>query len=151
VTLKHVRAEVEYNPDSERLPVTVGAIVPAPDGRTIFVLPWLGQTLIGTTDNDYDGDIDLDDTGHEEQRVYGGHERVVTRPGLDAATGLRVERGAVQVELDLERALEPAFPRLLVLRQRLEFQRHPDPDASLCEGGFPAPHLVGDGSWWAIG
>jgi glycerol-3-phosphate dehydrogenase len=43
---------------SERLPVTVGAIVPAPDGRTIFVLPWLGQTLIGTTDNDYDGDID---------------------------------------------------------------------------------------------
>ena len=24
----------------------------------IFVLPWLGQTLIGTTDNDYEGDID---------------------------------------------------------------------------------------------
>jgi glycerol-3-phosphate dehydrogenase len=44
---------------SERLPVSVGAIVPvAADGRTIFVLPWLGQTLIGTTDNDYDGDID---------------------------------------------------------------------------------------------
>jgi glycerol-3-phosphate dehydrogenase len=43
---------------SERLKVNVGAIVPAGDGRTIFVLPWLGQTLIGTTDNDYDGDID---------------------------------------------------------------------------------------------
>ena len=42
----------------ERLPVNVGAIVPAAGGRTIFVLPWLGQTLIGTTDNDYDGDID---------------------------------------------------------------------------------------------
>ena len=42
----------------ERLKVNVGAIVPAGDGRTIFVLPWLGQTLIGTTDNDYDGDID---------------------------------------------------------------------------------------------
>ena len=33
-----------------------GAIVPAGGGRTIFVLPWLGQTLIGTTDNDYEGD-----------------------------------------------------------------------------------------------
>ena len=42
----------------ERLPVNVGAIAPAPGGRMIFVLPWLGQTLIGTTDNDYEGDID---------------------------------------------------------------------------------------------
>jgi glycerol-3-phosphate dehydrogenase len=32
--------------------------VPAGGGRTIFVLPWLGHTLVGTTDNDYDGDID---------------------------------------------------------------------------------------------
>ena len=28
---------------------------PAGGGRTIFALPWLGRTLIGTTDNDYDG------------------------------------------------------------------------------------------------
>jgi glycerol-3-phosphate dehydrogenase len=42
----------------ERLPVNVGVIVPAAGGRRIFVLPWLGQTLIGTTDNDYEGDID---------------------------------------------------------------------------------------------
>ena len=42
----------------ERLPVNVGAIVPAAGGRRIFVLPWLGQTLIGTTDNDYEGDIE---------------------------------------------------------------------------------------------
>ena len=35
-----------------------GAIAPAGGGRTIFVLPWLGQTLVGTTDNDYDGDIE---------------------------------------------------------------------------------------------
>jgi glycerol-3-phosphate dehydrogenase len=35
-----------------------GAIVPAGGGRTIFVLPWLGQTLIGTTDNDYDGELE---------------------------------------------------------------------------------------------
>jgi glycerol-3-phosphate dehydrogenase len=36
------------------LPMVAGAIVPAGDGRTIFVLPWLGQTLIGTTDTDHD-------------------------------------------------------------------------------------------------
>jgi glycerol-3-phosphate dehydrogenase len=39
------------------LPVVAGAIAPAGGGRTIFVLPWLGQTLIGTTDNDYEGDL----------------------------------------------------------------------------------------------
>ena len=42
----------------ERLPVVAGAIVPAGSGRSIFVLPWLGRTLIGTTDNDYQGGLD---------------------------------------------------------------------------------------------
>jgi len=32
-------------------------IVPAGEGRMIFSLPWYGRTLIGTTDNDFDGDI----------------------------------------------------------------------------------------------
>ncbi len=32
-------------------------IVPAGAERTIFALPWYGRALIGTTDNDYDGDI----------------------------------------------------------------------------------------------
>jgi glycerol-3-phosphate dehydrogenase len=40
------------------LPLRAGAIANAGGGRTIFVLPWLGQTLVGTTDNDYDGDIE---------------------------------------------------------------------------------------------
>src|SRR5918999_1744272 len=40
------------------LPVVAGAIAPAGGGRTIFVLPWLGQTLVGTTDNDYEGDLE---------------------------------------------------------------------------------------------
>ena len=35
-----------------------GAIVPAGGGRTIFALPWLGRTLLGTTDNDYEGNLD---------------------------------------------------------------------------------------------
>jgi len=32
-------------------------IVPAGESRTTFALPWYGRTLIGTTDNDFDGDI----------------------------------------------------------------------------------------------
>jgi glycerol-3-phosphate dehydrogenase len=40
------------------LPLGAAVIAPAAGGSTIFVLPWLGQTLVGTTDNDYDGDID---------------------------------------------------------------------------------------------
>ncbi len=43
----------------DKLPLISGAIVPAGGGRSIFALPWLGATLIGTTDNDYDTD-DLD-------------------------------------------------------------------------------------------
>ncbi|HEX8158741.1 MAG TPA: glycerol-3-phosphate dehydrogenase/oxidase [Solirubrobacteraceae bacterium] len=42
----------------EDLPLSGGAIVPAGGGRTIFALPWLGRTLLGTTDNDYEGDLD---------------------------------------------------------------------------------------------
>jgi glycerol-3-phosphate dehydrogenase len=39
-------------------PIVAGAIAPAGGNRTIFVLPWLGQTLVGTTDNDYEGDLE---------------------------------------------------------------------------------------------
>jgi glycerol-3-phosphate dehydrogenase len=42
----------------EALPINVGAIVPAGGGRTIFALPWLGRTLVGTTDNDYEGPLE---------------------------------------------------------------------------------------------
>ncbi|HEY2180954.1 MAG TPA: glycerol-3-phosphate dehydrogenase/oxidase [Solirubrobacteraceae bacterium] len=47
VTLRH-----------SELPLVGGAIVPAGSGRSIFALPWLGHTLIGTTDNDYEGPLD---------------------------------------------------------------------------------------------
>ncbi len=40
----------------ETLPLVDGAIVPAGSGRSIFALPWLGSTLIGTTDNNFDSD-----------------------------------------------------------------------------------------------
>ena len=42
----------------EDLPLISGAIVPAGEGRTIFALPWLGRSLIGTTDNNYDGPLE---------------------------------------------------------------------------------------------
>ena len=42
----------------EDLPLIAGAIVPAGGGRSIFALPWLGRTLVGTTDNDYEGELE---------------------------------------------------------------------------------------------
>ncbi|HWW68224.1 MAG TPA: glycerol-3-phosphate dehydrogenase/oxidase [Solirubrobacterales bacterium] len=44
--------------DQADLPMGRAAcIVPAGEGRAIFALPWYGRTLVGTTDNDYEGDI----------------------------------------------------------------------------------------------
>jgi glycerol-3-phosphate dehydrogenase len=43
--------------DEADLPMGKAAcIVPAGEGRMIFALPWYGRTLIGTTDNDFEGD-----------------------------------------------------------------------------------------------
>jgi len=53
--------------DREDLSTGEGAcIVPAGEGRHIFALPWYGRTLVGTTDNDFDGDIDHPRPGEEE-------------------------------------------------------------------------------------
>ena len=43
-----------------------GCIVPAGEERTIFALPWYGRALIGTTDNDYDGDIEHPQPGVDD-------------------------------------------------------------------------------------
>ena len=40
--------------------------MPAGGGRSIFVLPWLGRTLIGTTDNDYEGALDHIPPGEDD-------------------------------------------------------------------------------------
>jgi glycerol-3-phosphate dehydrogenase len=43
--------------DGADLPMgSAACIVPAGEGRMIFSLPWYGRTLVGTTDNDFDGD-----------------------------------------------------------------------------------------------
>jgi glycerol-3-phosphate dehydrogenase len=44
--------------EHDDLPLVGGAIVPAGSGRSIFALPWLGHTLVGTTDNDYEGPLE---------------------------------------------------------------------------------------------
>ena len=43
---------------SEDLPLRrTACVVPAGHGRMMFTLPWMGRTLVGTTDVDYDGDL----------------------------------------------------------------------------------------------
>jgi glycerol-3-phosphate dehydrogenase len=50
-----------------KLDLAQGAlIVPAGAERRIFALPWYGQALIGTTDNDFDGDIMRPEPGAED-------------------------------------------------------------------------------------
>jgi glycerol-3-phosphate dehydrogenase len=50
----------------ELVDVRAGAIAPAGGGRTVFVLPWLGRTLVGTTDNDYEGSVEHVPPGRED-------------------------------------------------------------------------------------
>jgi glycerol-3-phosphate dehydrogenase len=40
---------------AEVLPLRAGVVVPAGEGRTVFLLPWQGRVLVGTTDIDHDG------------------------------------------------------------------------------------------------
>jgi glycerol-3-phosphate dehydrogenase len=62
----HDEAELRIRPSRgthitlrrDDLPLVGGAIVPAGGGRTVFALPWLGRTLVGTTDNDYAGPLE---------------------------------------------------------------------------------------------
>jgi glycerol-3-phosphate dehydrogenase len=54
----------------EDLPLAAGgAIVPAGGGRSIFALPWLGRTLLGTTDNDFEGALETHHVPPAEQDI----------------------------------------------------------------------------------
>ncbi|MEX1142310.1 MAG: glycerol-3-phosphate dehydrogenase/oxidase [Thermoleophilaceae bacterium] len=74
---------------AQTLPVVSGAVVPAGSGRSIFVLPWLGRTLIGTTDNDYDGGLDHVPPGEEdiEYLLDATNEFFATSIGVSDITG----------------------------------------------------------------
>ena len=45
---------------------TAACIVPAGADRTIFALPWYGRVLVGTTDNDYEGEINHVPPGQDD-------------------------------------------------------------------------------------
>ena len=58
-------------------------IVPAGSERTIFALPWYGRALVGTTDEDFDGDIDHVRSRWRRHRVPAGGDQRVLRHTLD--------------------------------------------------------------------
>jgi glycerol-3-phosphate dehydrogenase len=43
---------------ADRFPVHAAVIVPAPDKRSLFAVPWGAFTYVGTTDTDWDGSLD---------------------------------------------------------------------------------------------
>ena len=68
---------------------TAACIVPAGSDRTIFALPWYGRVLVGTTDNDYEGEIDQVPPGGDdvEYLLHALNGYFGTSVGLDDLTG----------------------------------------------------------------
>jgi glycerol-3-phosphate dehydrogenase len=97
------------------LPIgTAACIVPAGEGRRIFALPWYGRTLIGTTDNDYEGDIDdvpaaADDIDYLLDAVNAYFELELTTDQLTGAyAGVRplISTGDPKKSVDISRKAE---------------------------------------------
>jgi glycerol-3-phosphate dehydrogenase len=94
-------------------PVTAGIYyVESPtDGRAVFVMPWAGATLIGTTETPYRGDPDLVHPLPEEEeyllavvRHYFPHLIGLTRGDItERFAGLRVLPAATQAAFDRSR------------------------------------------------
>jgi glycerol-3-phosphate dehydrogenase len=101
--------------DQADLPMGHAAcIVPAGSGRMIFSLPWYGRTLIGTTDNDYDGDITHpkpaeDDVGYLLEAVNEFFGAALTESSLVGAyAGVRplISSGDPRKSVDISRKAE---------------------------------------------
>jgi glycerol-3-phosphate dehydrogenase len=98
----------------EDLPLVGGAIVPAGGGRSIFALPWLGHTLVGTTDNDYEGPLDHiqpsgEDIAYLLEAVNGffGTELVSTQlTGAFAGVRPLISTGDPKKSVDISRKAE---------------------------------------------
>ena len=82
------------------LPLIGGAIVPAGGGRSIFALPWLGHTLIGTTDNDYEGPLEHVEPSERGHRLPARRHQRVLRLGLRPRPADRRVRGRAAADLD---------------------------------------------------
>ncbi len=96
------------------LPLVSGAIVPAGDGRSIFALPWLGRSLIGTTDNNYDGDIDHVRPSAEDidyllaavNGFFGTHLSAAELTGAYAGVRPLISSGDTRKSVDISRKAE---------------------------------------------
>jgi glycerol-3-phosphate dehydrogenase len=97
------------------LPVKgAGTIVPASGGRTIFVLPWLGRTLIGTTDNDYEGSLEHIPPGEEDieylleatNEFFGSSITVAGLTGAYAGVRPLISTGDPKKSVDISRKAE---------------------------------------------
>ncbi|MGI8412438.1 MAG: FAD-dependent oxidoreductase [Solirubrobacteraceae bacterium] len=96
------------------LPLLAGAILPAGEGRTIFSLPWLGRTLLGTTDNNYDGAIDhVKPSGEDiEYLLDATNAFFATELGIDDLTGAYagvrplISTGDTRKSVDISRKAE---------------------------------------------
>ena len=101
--------------DQADLPMGKAAcIVPAGEGRMIFSLPWYGRTLIGTTDNDFEGDISHprpaeDDVGYLLEAVNEFFGTSLTESDLVGAyAGVRplISSGDPRKSVDISRKAE---------------------------------------------
>jgi glycerol-3-phosphate dehydrogenase len=99
----------------EKLPVSGGgAIAPAGKGRTIFILPWLGRTLIGTTDVDYEGGLDHvppseDDVDYllgATNEFFGTHLTAADLCGAYAGVRPLISTGDPKKSVDISRRAE---------------------------------------------
>jgi glycerol-3-phosphate dehydrogenase len=99
---------------SDDLPLAAGAIVPAGGDRTIFALPWLGRSLIGTTDNDYEGDVDhvrpaAEDIGYlldAVNRYFGTSLGMADVTGAFAGVRPLISTGDPRKSVDISRKAE---------------------------------------------
>jgi glycerol-3-phosphate dehydrogenase len=93
---------------------TAACIVPAGGERTIFALPWYSRVLVGTTDNDFDGDIDRvppsgDDIEYLLEALNGYFGTALGRDDLTGAyAGVRplISTGDPKKSVDISRKAE---------------------------------------------
>lgn len=97
------------------IPLTGAALVmPAGGGRNIFALPWMGRTLVGTTDNDYEGDLrhiaaPVDDVEYLLDAVNSYLEKDLTPASITGAyAGARplISKGDSHKSADISRKAE---------------------------------------------
>jgi glycerol-3-phosphate dehydrogenase len=98
----------------ESLDVRAGVIAPAGGGRTVFVLPWLGRTLVGTTDNDYEGSLEHVPPGAEDiaylldalNRFFGTELTLSDLTGAYAGVRPLISTGDLKKSVDISRKAE---------------------------------------------